>query len=85
MLGVPNAKGEMVPFDITKITDLPAFKTGMRAIESTAIGKKLSTQQAERAANFGADFFGQRIKLLDTNNRCVCMLFLFSFFKQIII
>lgn len=64
MLAIPNSKGQLVPFDVDKLTQLPAFETGIRAIENTAVGKKLSTQQAERAANFGADFFGQRVNQL---------------------
>jgi hypothetical protein len=64
MLAIPNSKGKLVPFDISKLTDLPSFQTGMRAIEHAAVGKKLSTQQAERAALFGADFFGQRVNQL---------------------
>ena len=61
MLAIPNSKGNLVPFDISKLTSLPSFQTGIRGIENTAVGKKLSTQQAERAALFGADFFGQRV------------------------
>ena len=61
MLAIPNSKGSLVPFDVSKLTDLPSFQTGIRGIENTAVGKKLSTQQAERAALFGADFFGQRV------------------------
>ena len=70
MLGIKNSEGQLIPFDIDKLTKiggkpLPAFQAGIRAVENSAVGKKLSTEQAERAASFGADFFGQRVNQLE--------------------
>jgi len=64
MLSIPNSQGQLVPFDISKLTELPSFQTAMAGVERTAIGKKLSTQTAEQAALRGADFFGQRVSQL---------------------
>jgi hypothetical protein len=61
MLAIPNAQGDLVPWDISKLTELPEFDTAMEAIDRQAVGKKLSSEQAERSALAGTNLFQNRL------------------------
>ena len=63
MLGIPNSSGEIVPFNPDLITTTPGyqfeFEQGMKALESSAVGTKLSGQQVKAAEEYGQGLSSQ--------------------------
>ena len=57
MLGIPNSKGELVPYDLDKLRSIPEFQfvfdEGQRAVEKSAAGTKLSGSQIKAQTAFG--------------------------------
>lgn len=57
MLGIPNADGEIVPYDLEKLRSTPGFnfvfEQGQKALDKSAVGTKLSGAQAKAAMQYG--------------------------------
>lgn len=74
MLGIPNSKGKLVPFDDTKLSNTPGYKFryewGKRAVENSAVGRYLSGQSAQELTQFGqglaSEYFDTRVSQLDS-------------------
>ena len=72
MLGIPNADGELVPYDIDRLKATPGyqffFQEGQEAVERSAAGQKLSGAQLKAQTQYGQGFaeryFGNQIGYL---------------------
>jgi len=57
MLGIPNAQGQLVPYDAENISGTPGYKAlfleGTKAVERSAVGTKLSGAQVKAQQQFG--------------------------------
>ena len=60
MLGIPNAEGQLVPYDTQRLRDTPGydffFTEGQTAVERSAAGTKLSGAQAKAQTQYGQGF-----------------------------
>ncbi len=74
MLGIPNADGELEPWDPSLIEETPGFQFrnewGARTVENSAIGRYLSGQTATELNKFGqglaGEYFDKRFDQLGT-------------------
>ena len=72
MLGVPNARGELVPFNAKSLSETPGyrfkFNEGQRALENSAVGTALSGAQVKGSIEFGqglaSEYFNKRVDQL---------------------
>lgn len=57
MLGIPNADGQLVPYDLAKLEATPGYtfmaEQGARMLDRQAVGSKLSGRQAMAAQDYG--------------------------------
>ena len=60
MLGIPNAEGQLVPYDTDRLRDTPGyeffFQEGQTAVERSAAGTKLSGAQLKAQTQYGQGF-----------------------------
>lgn len=72
MLGIPNSKGQLVPYDTEKLRQTPGyefmFTQGLKATERKAAGTKLSGAQGKALTQYGQNYadqyFGRQIGYL---------------------
>lgn len=72
MLGIPNSRGELVPYDVADLRETPGyqfqFQEGQRAVESSAVGRVLGGRQVKEQIRYGDGlaqlYFGQRLDQL---------------------
>ena len=72
MLGIPNSRGELVPYDVADLRETPGyqfqFEEGQNAVETAAVGRVLGGRQVKEQIRFGDGlaqlYFGRRLDQL---------------------